>query len=335
MSAPSCSRRHLLQATLACAASTPLRLTAETAKPASTRGFFAIDDIKVRLHSPSVQQPLRVCMIADTHLFRDDQRGETFQSFSARMARAYNHTKDFRTGTETNPEESFVKTLQTAKKNNVDLLALVGDIFSFPSEDAIEWVQARLAECGLPFLYIAGNHDWHYEGMEGSLEQLRATWTEKRLKPLYQAHHPLMAMQEIRGVRFIAIDNSTYEILPEQLAFFQAQVTSGVPLVLFVHIPLYAPGRPIGFGCGHPLWGAATDKGFQTERRPRWPANGHSQVTMDFHHEVFSAPNLLGIFAGHTHQPSLDAVNGIPHIVAGPNFNGAYIDLNILPVPPV
>ncbi|MDA3925741.1 MAG: hypothetical protein PF904_13665 [Kiritimatiellae bacterium] len=68
-------------------------------------------------------------------------------------------------------------------------------------------------------------------------------------------------------VRFFseAIDNSTYEILPEQLTFFQKQVDSGVPLVLMMHIPMYAPGRPIGFGCGHPEWGAKTDRNWELQ----------------------------------------------------------------------
>jgi len=28
-----------------------------------------------------------------------------------------------------------------------------------------------------------------------------------------------------------------------------------MPLVLLVHIPLYAPGKSISFGCGNPNWG--------------------------------------------------------------------------------
>ena len=41
---------------------------------------------------------------------------------------------------------------------------------------------------------------------------------------------------------FVCIDNSTYEILPEQLDFFTAQAKSEFPLILLMHIPLYMPG---------------------------------------------------------------------------------------------
>lgn len=104
---------------------------------------------------------------------------------------------------------------------------MIGDVFSFPSEVAIEWVLAKLKKTGIPYIYIVGNHDWHYEGMGGSLEALRGRWIEKRLLPLYQGNNPLMAAYDIKGIRFLAIDNSTYQINDAQLAFFKEQVEGG------------------------------------------------------------------------------------------------------------
>lgn len=301
------------------------------ADPGSSRGTFAVDGNRVRLFSPAVMAPFKVMVVADTHLFTDDERGEPYRQFSGRMAAAYNETRHFQTGEPTNPQQGFTQALQRAAENKFALLALVGDIFSFPSEAAIEWVCGQLAETPVPYLYVAGNHDWHYEGMPGSLETLRATWIEKRLKPLYQDKQPLMAVQEIGGVRFLAIDNSHYEILPEQLEFFRSQANTGQPLVLLVHIPLYAPDRPVGFGCGHPEWGAQSDRNYQLERRTQWPQSGHTQTTLAFHREVFASPDVLGIFAGHIHRPSLDVVRGIPQFVTDANATGAFMDVEFLP----
>ena len=50
-------------------------------------------------------------------------------------------------------------------KIRADVITLVGGIFSFPSELAIEWVLSKLKDTNIPYIYIAGNHDWHYEGM--------------------------------------------------------------------------------------------------------------------------------------------------------------------------
>jgi DNA repair exonuclease SbcCD nuclease subunit len=291
-----------------------------------------IDQNKVFFYSEEINESIKVVHIADTHLFIDDERGLPYLAFSQRMAKAYNETTHFQTGVKTNPEEAFEQALAYAKEVNADLITLVGDIFSFPSESAIEWVQSKLKETGIPYIYTAGNHDWHYEGMEGAMETLRDTWIEKRLLPLYQGNHPLMAAYDVKGLRFLAIDNSTYQINKEQLSFFKEQVASGIPLVLLVHIPMYAPGKKISFGCGNPNWGAATDPGFEIERRPKWPESGHTQTTFNFHREVFNASNLLGIFAGHIHRNSIEVIKGKPQIVSDDNANGAYLDIDFLPM---
>lgn len=291
-----------------------------------------IDQEEVFLYAEEIIESIKVVHIADTHLFKDDERGIPYQEFSDRMAKAYNQTTHFKTRINTNPEEAFEQTLAFAKEVNADVITLIGDIFSFPSEAAIEWVLSKLKETGIPYIYVAGNHDWHYEGMEGSLESLRDTWIEKRLLPLYQGNNPLMASYTIKGIRFVAIDNSTYQINEEQLAFFSAQVASGVPLVLLVHIPMYAPGKKMSFGCGNPNWSASTDRNFELERRPKWPASGHTQTTLNFHKSVFSAPNLLGIFAGHVHQNSIEMIKGKTQIVADDNASGGYLDINFLPM---
>jgi predicted phosphodiesterase len=247
------------------------------------------------------------------------------------MARAYNKTTHFQTGAATNPEESFEKTLAIAQQEKAKLVALVGDIFSFPSEAAIDWASEKLKQSGLPYVYTAGNHDWHYEGMEGSLASLRDTWIRNRLLPMYQNDNPMQCVREINGVRLLTLDNSNYQITNEQLAFFRKEVATEKPLVLMVHIPLYAPERPVSFGCGHPEWGAKTDRNFQLERRERWPEAGHTETTLAFYREVLAAPNLMVILAGHTHQQSLDVLNGLPQIVAYANANGAYLKVEFVP----
>ena len=291
-----------------------------------------LDQQKLSFYAEVIKESVKVVHIADTHLFMDDKRGIPFQGYSNRMAKAYNQTTHFQTREKTNPKKSFEQTLAFAKEVNADLINLVGDIFSFPSEGAIEWVLSKLRATGIPFIYIAGNHDWHYEGMKGDLESLRDTWIEKRLQPLYQGNHHLMAAYDIKGIRFLAIDNSTYQINEEQLAFISAQIRTGLPLVLLVHIPMYAPGKNISFGCGNPFWGAATDRSFELERRPKWPESGHTQTTFNFYKKVFNAPNIMGVFAGHKHRNSIEVIKGKPQIVSDDNASGGYLDIDFLPL---
>ena len=287
---------------------------------------------RIEVYSKAATRPIRVILAADTHLWINDERGGPYREYSDRMAGAYNQTTHFLTGEKTDPATSFEKTLQLAVDAQVDLLALPGDTFSWPSEAAIEWAYEKLSRAGVPYAYVAGNHDWHYEGMPGPLDELRKTWINKRLLPMYQGNDPMMAAYDIEGIRFLAMDNSTYEISDRQLAFFKDQVKSGMPLILLVHIPLYVPGSPVSFGCGHPDWNANTDRNFKIERRPRWPAFGHTSTTMSFYREVFTAPNLMGVFAGHIHRPSSGIINGKFQIVADDNASGGYLDINFLPL---
>jgi predicted phosphodiesterase len=298
------------------------------------RGSVSVDGHHVRFYLSQIDQPVEVMIIADTHLDTDDERGVPYQPYSARMAAAFRETKHFQTGELTSPAQCFRESIQLARDSNLDLLALLGDIVSFPSEAAVEFVSGQLVQAGVPYMYVAGNHDWHYEGMEGSLVELRETWIERRLRPLYQGANPMASARDIHGIRFVFVDNSNYEITIEQLEFVQKQMQEKVPWVLLVHIPLYVRGRPVGFGCGHPEWGAATDRNFQLERRPQWPEGGHSATTMEFHQAVFASPHLLGIFAGHIHKPSADVVKGIPQFVTNYNATGAFMKASFLPVSP-
>jgi len=293
------------------------------------RGTFSTLRNEISISTKANVKPSRVFHITDTHLSMDDDRGLKYQKYSQRMAGAYKSNVHFQTGEKYSTKESFEWTLKRAKEEKADFLALTGDIFSFPSEAAVDWILTKLNETGIPFAYVAGNHDWHYEGMKGSAMQLRDIWTEKHLKPMYQGKDPLFASYDINGLRFICIDNSTYEILPDQLQFFKEQLNSSLPIILLMHIPLYMPGRSIAYGCAHPEWGYETDRNFEIERREKWRKGGHTKFTFDFYNEVFRATNLLTILAGHTHLSTLDVKNGIPQVVSSHNATGYFSDIRI------
>jgi len=299
----------------------------ERKKRENLRGTFSQNNNRVSIFTNAQVTPTRVFHITDTHLSIDDERGVKYQDYSKRMAGAYKSNSHFQTGDLYSTQESFEQTLQIATEQDVDFLLLTGDIFSFPSQAAVEWALYKLNECGIPFAYVAGNHDWHYEGMQGSANELRETWENKHLHSMYQGNNPLFASYDFNGIRFVCIDNSTYEILPEQLTFFKQQSELNIPIVLMMHIPLYVSGRSMGYGCANPDWGEKADKGYEIEGREKWRKGGHTKVTFDFQDQVFKAPNLLAVLAGHIHQPSIDIKNGIPQIVSGHNATGYFTEI--------
>ncbi len=286
----------------------------------------------INIYSSAVSDTVRLMVFADTHLWMSDEREEPYREYSARMAGAYHSVKHFQTGAPTTPEESFVATIRLAQQRGVDAIAMLGDIVSYPSERGVEWVGEVLDTVAIPCYYTSGNHDWHYEGMEGSSESLREKWRGERLMSLFGDNDPDAYSVEVKGVRRLLVDDSNYKITPEQRDAVAAEVKSGKPFILMHHIPLYAPSRSVSFGIGHPEWGAATDGGYKVERREQWPAEGHTEVDYEFYDLATTAPNLLASIAGHVHSYGVDIIHGRPHYTVGANAQGAYYIVNIMPL---
>ena len=174
----------------------------------------------VRLTVPTLAHDLRLFVIGDTHFAFHDARDAAYADFYKRMAQW------------PAPREPFEKMLAKARAERPDLLLLVGDNLSFPTLANVDYLAAQLSASGLDWYYVAGNHDWHFEGVPGSDEAQRAEWAPKRLAPLYRGRDPFMSSRVVKGVRFVAIDNSIYHVSEAQLAFWKAEAAKGDPTVL-------------------------------------------------------------------------------------------------------
>ncbi len=257
---------------------------------------FLWDKNRFVLSGTGIQAPVKILVGGDYHIGLADDRDAAYEDNYRRMKQYTSQA---------NPD-AFRALIEKANAESVDLLLLAGDMLSFPTQANVDTVAEALRECRVPYLCTAGNHDWHFEGLSGTEAELRRAWLP-RLKALYPAGaNPLYYAHDLNGLKLIVIDNSTNEILPEQLTFLKEQLAAGMPSILLVHVPLYVPGRNIFFSCGHPDWNAANDPYWQIERRPRWPEAGHTQTTLDFCETVFSSKNMRGIISGHIHTPSLD-----------------------------
>ena len=262
----------------------------------------------MRLTVPALAHDLRLFVIGDTHFAFHDARDAAYADFYKRMAQW------------PAPREPFEKMLAKARAERPDLLLLVGDNLSFPTLANIDYLAAQLSASGLDWYYVAGNHDWHFEGVPGSDEAQRAEWAPKRLAPLYRGRDPFMSSRVVKGVRFVAIDNSIYHVSEAQLAFWKAEAAKGDPTVLFMHIPLWLPGWGL-FTCGNPDWGAARDPYATIERRETW-APRQSPSTFAFRDAVLGTPNLVGVFTVGTERGKF--LFSVPS-----NRNGAFLDVTL------
>ena len=63
-------------------------------------------------------------------------------------------------GERTIPLAAFEQQITEALAAGADLIVHTGDLLNFPSPKAAEAAAAALAASGLPWLFLAGNHDW-------------------------------------------------------------------------------------------------------------------------------------------------------------------------------
>ncbi len=257
---------------------------------------FIQNNERLVLRGTGIKAPVRILAGGDSHIAVTDSRDDKYEENYRRMKQC------------ASPEnlDLFKAIVEKAHTENYDLLLLAGDILSFPSQAGIDAVSEILGKSKVPYLYTAGNHDWHFEGTPGSDREMREAWLPV-LKLLYPTGvNQLCYSYDINGLKVIVIDNSVYEIIPEQLEFLKNELSEGTPSILLVHTPLYVPGRQISFSCGNPEWNASTDPWWEIERRNRWPESGHTETTFEFWERVFGSDNLIAIVSGHIHMPSLD-----------------------------
>lgn len=272
---------------------------------------------------------VRLLHVTDTHAcIRDD-----VPPYSTRMCNAYAHSHDWETGRPQQPRQSFEQTLDWGcdPAHEVDVLLLGGDLVNFPSPSGVEWATKLLKDkcLGMKMVYTNGNHDWMIEGKAKEGPQYDWQREGNSESVLGQFHDLMDAHRESHGerhkylfgstkihkaggvVRVVWVDNSNYQILPEQLDFFKKVMDDdedNIPVVLMAHIPFYLGAgdtRGPSDTCGHPDWGTAADGVAYWEERPKWPTR-NLPSTMEFIKllEEKAAPNghLVAVLSGHTHQ---------------------------------
>ncbi len=250
---------------------------------------------------PDYKDSLKILQITDSHISIDDPNEVEMMKFGGRIHKTYlKPYKHFIKDTSETTLQYFDDILLKAKNQNVNLLLLTGDIVNFPSAASVKNVYDKLNKTGIPWLYVAGNHDWHYEGMPGNIDSLRKTWTKNSLLPLYEGHNPLFYSAVIHGINFVAIDNSTGEVNDEQVRFLQSQLTKPEPIILISHIPYSLNNLP--------------------------GKSGTAVIT-----EIISlnSEKITAIFSGHEHKFSFCFTGNLCQYTTMAAFQGASFVVNI------
>ena len=279
-------------------------------------------------------RPLKVLHLSDSHIDVGRESPtfgeEGFEESASFAIELYGKgLPDSATGASSSAADVFRAQLAAAAAEGVTVVFHTGDLFNFPSLGAVELVQEAVRDSGMQFLFISGNHDWSFSSTADDLadmhpdlspEELRALWVEEKghLLPLYEGRDPLCWSADIAGLRFIGIDNSTYQISAAQLESFEAALDGAQGgVVLGLHIPLCLPSLQsamrarglVGYAesalCGDPA--SASDA-----YRP-------TATTEAFMRRMEVEPKLVAVLAGHIHTAQAHCVRGDwAKLAAGP-----------------
>ena len=269
-----------------------------------------IIDVALEVGAP---EPFTLYHISDSHICLADERDNERKNKLAK-SRANDFTGGHPERLTQYAEEQFTHVRESGAP-----LIYTGDFCDFVSEANLDYAEKLFSS--LDAFVCAGNHEYsQYVGEAWEDEPYKAMSFE-RVNAAFPNNDIWYAERMIGGVRFVAIDNNYYYVLPEQLERFRAALADGVPVVLCVHNPLYSENTyevimkdkspddpPYLCGCPYDLLLNLND-----HRRRQQTTN---EVTKAFVDLCESAPNLKAILGGHLHRFASCRMNsGIPQIV--------------------
>ncbi len=282
------------------------------------RSFEGLKIAETRIEIPGLAAPTRLMHITDMHLTHTDERDAPRTHEIARE-----RTRLFQRYADCPIRALFERILAQAGAAGADAVVLTGDIVDFPSRANLEALDLLLNKSGLNYAFVTGNHDWWPEYLDGRTGR-HAEYME-RLAPFMDVVHGC-GVKVVNGVRILTLDDSEYQISPEQLGFVEEQLSGGAPCLLFLHIPLYAPSLVpdvLNVWKSPILAGVPADlpRGPKGTIDAPLPLPSTQAFLRLLARREFS--NLYGVFAGHVHFAHEDALCGdVIQSVTAPGYSG-------------
>lgn len=213
-----------------------------------------------------------------------------------------------------------------ARENGLTV-AYTGDFLDFTSRANFDYAKKTFSSAAA--FVCAGNHEYSkYVGEAWEDEDYKADSFDDVLAS-FPNNNIWYDERIINGVRFVAVDNNYYYVMPEQLERFRKACEGEEPVVLLVHNPIYSAetlrrlderGRrpdepPYLFGCPEAYLKTLSDYRYR-QQKP-------NELTLEFVRLCNEAKNLRAVLAGHLHETvflSLDSK--IPQVVCGAGYRG-------------
>lgn len=239
-------------------------------------------------------RPLRVLHITDNHLPLCDERDdERKQAIAARKADKCDEMAAY-----LNEEVAYAE-------ENCDLIVHSGDLIDFVSKANVDFARELLKKEKI--LFIAGNHDYsQYVGEAWEDMNYRMNgYMSMGYNGSGLGVDMFFTSRVVGNVNFVGIDDAYHQVEDWQTTRLRMEVAKGLPVVLFLHAPLFEQSlyeRSIEFWKDGSAYVVGCDEAHllsypefrAMEQRP-------TDATKRFVEYVNSEPQIKAVLAGHLH----------------------------------
>ena len=180
-----------------------------------------------------------------------------------------------------------------------------GDLIDFVSQRNLDVAKNFTAENDV--FACAGNHEYHIYVWDDDDDVARRESVEQKVQASF-TNNIRFSVRVEHGVKFIAIDNSSHKIEQWQLDRFREEIADGMPVILALHVPVYAQDifefQINKLNYPHPAWLMAVPEEVMEEYNyeDAWiEEQKANDATIEFYNLIVSTPNIKAIVVGHDH----------------------------------
>ena len=269
-----------------------------------------------------LEKPLKILHVTDSHIPLCDERdNERKQAIAQRLS------------VDRDAKIAYLNEQIAYAEANCVLLLHTGDLMDYVTKANVDYARSLLKNKKI--LFIAGNHDYSqyigeaWEDMSYRMNSYRSMGEEGL------GVNMLFTSRIVGGVNFVGVDNSYHQAEDWQRKRLQMEVRKGLPIVLFMHVPLFEQSL-YEYGVRHSGDGSAYLMGCDEEHllpysEFRACEQRPLESTKRFVDYVNSEPMIKAAVAGHVHfhYESILPGGAVQYVTAG-GYCGAAREITIL-----
>ena len=259
--------------------------------PADGRMVFTLENLAI-----GVDEPFYFIHAGDTHVGFIDERDADDERLTETAKRREGDWP------------AALRTLDDLSVKAKELDAMIvhtGDLIDFVSEKNLDYARDFTAHNDV--FACAGNHEYHVYIWDDGEDVPRRESVAEKVQSAFTNDIRFSARVE-HGVKFIAVDNSFHTVEQWQADRFREELADGMPTVLALHVPVYAPDifefQMTKLDYPHPAWLMAVPEELMAEYNyeQQWiDEQKANDATKEFYDLIVNAPNLKAILVGHDH----------------------------------